>query len=272
MIHLVCALQCEANPLIKYFQLNKLETSKSYSVYQGNKYNLSLTITGIGKLNAAAGTAYTHGFLKTLKSDAWLNIGTAGHQLMEIGNTVLAHRIEDASTKKIWFPQLVFIPPCSTHNLKTLDNPSIKYDEDLFDMEAAGFYATAIQFATGELIQSLKIISDNNQHPAGKPEKALLERLVAENIKIIDQVVNKLEQLSLELETLEKTPAYYEQCIDHWHFTQYERNRLSKLLNRWNVLCPEQNPLQYFRNTNSGKEMLVSLQDILDNLPINLSG
>lgn len=272
MIHLICALQCEANPLIQHYRLKKLETPQPFPVYQNNEGNLSITITGIGKLNAAAATAYTHGLLNTLKSDGWLNIGTAGHQSMEIGKIVLAHRIEDATNKKVWFPQLVFTPPCTTHNLKTLDNPSTEYEEDLFDMEAAGFYTIASQFATSELIQSLKIISDNNQHPAGKPDKALLEKLVAENIEIIDQVINELNQLSLELEPLEKTPAYYEQCIAHWHFTQYERNRLSKLLNRWGVLYPKQNPLQQCKNIKNGKDMLSFLQETLDNLPIKLSG
>jgi nucleoside phosphorylase len=246
MIHLICALQCEANPLIQHYQLKKLDASQSFSVYQNHECNLSLTITGIGKLNAAAGAAYVHGFLKTLKSDGWLNIGTAGHQSMEIGKAVLAHRIEDASTNNVWFPQLVFTPPCSTQNLKTLDNPSTAYEEDLFDMEAAGFYATAIQFATSELIQSLKIISDNSQHPAEKLDKALLKKLVTENIEIIDQLINEMDQLSLELETLKTTPAYYEQCIDHWHFTQYERNRLYKLLISWSFLCPKQNILQHY--------------------------
>ncbi len=271
MIHLICALQCEANPLIQHYRLKLLGSPQPFSVYGNDNKSISLTITGIGRLNAAAGTAYTKGFLESPDYNVWLNIGTAGHKSMEIGNAVLAHRIIDNTDNTTWYPQFVFKPPCLTYDLKTLEKPSTEYDDFLFDMEAAGFFATAIQFATSELIHSLKIISDNNHHPAAKPDKSFIEKLVAENIGLIDKIINTLGQLSLDLYETRKSPEYFNECTDRWHFTQYEKNSLSRLLIRWNALCPEQNPLQYGKKINNGKEMISYLQNTLDQLPVKLS-
>ena len=210
MIHFICALKCEAKPLIAHYQLQHLTKTGTLSIYMDKDHNFSLTLTGPGKINAAAGTGYVHGLLSTLKSDGWLNIGVAGHQTITIGKAVLAHRIQDNTSDNVWYPQLVFHAPCLTAELKTLDKPSTNYVDHMFDLEAAGFYATASRFASSELIHSLKIISDNAEHPTEKLEEKFVEQLITKQIPIIDMLVNEIRTLSTELEAIQQSPPYYE--------------------------------------------------------------
>ena len=272
MIHIVCAFQCEANPIIRQFRLEKLESSRTFPMFINSNAGISLTICGIGKHNASAATVFIQGIPDTNASDAWLNIGTAGHQSMETGRALLAHRIMDEATGNVWFPQIVFPLPCSTYNLITLDKPSTDYQDVLFDMEASGFYESAINFTTSELIHSLKIISDNANHPANKPDKNLYENLIDRNLDIINQVIEQLQLLSKEINNLTSVPAFYDEFITQWHFTIYERNRLVGLLTRWSLLKPAVNPLTYCKNNKNSGEVMSLLQATLDNTPVNLSG
>lgn len=272
MIHIICAIQCEANPVIRKLQLKKLESSRSFPMFINSNAGISLTISGIGKLNASAATAFIHGKLDTTASDAWLNIGTAGHRSMEPGRALLASRILDESTGQVWYPQIVFPPPCPLQKLKTLEKPSTDYQDDMFDMEAAGFYTSAIKFSTSELIHCLKIISDNAEHPADKPDKNLCENLVQKNLDIINQVIKQLQLLGKEINVLAKVPAFYDEFITQWHFTVYERNRLEGLLTRWSLLKPAENPLTCCKDIKNSRAIMSLLQNTLDKTPVNLSG
>jgi len=49
MIHLICALKCEARPLIRYYHLKQLEGAETFPVYVDKTFSLSLIITGPGK-------------------------------------------------------------------------------------------------------------------------------------------------------------------------------------------------------------------------------
>jgi len=200
-----------------------------------------------------------------------LNIGVAGHKKIMVGQAILAHRIQDAGNGHLFYPQFVFEPPCPTAELLTLDKPSIDYDEKMFDMEAAGFYATASRFSTIELIHVLKIISDNEEYPASKPDESFVEKLIGNQIKTIDHLLDKLQLLTLELEVIQKIPEHYLQFIGRWHFTRYERGILEQLLNRWSVLCPEHDPMAQLVTVHNGKEVLAMLSKQLETMPIRIS-
>ena len=50
MIHIIVATDFEAKPLIQSFDLKKIFPSKSFDIFSNG--NISLTVTGIGKINA----------------------------------------------------------------------------------------------------------------------------------------------------------------------------------------------------------------------------
>ena len=86
MIHFICALMCEARSLIAHYQLKYSADSKSFPLYISPDKQISLTISGVGKINAAAATAFTHAFLQSEKHHIWLNVGKR-----EIFNILLNH-------------------------------------------------------------------------------------------------------------------------------------------------------------------------------------
>jgi len=270
MIHIICALKCEAKSLIDYFKLNHYKKAELFGTYLNKEETISLTITGIGKLASAAGTMHTLITLDTNKSDAWLNIGVAGHKTLAIGQAVLVNRIEDKASGQTWYPQIIFDTELASAGLVTLDKACQDYTENMYDMEASGYYASICRYTIAELSHSLKIISDNQANPATKLDESFISNLVSDNLEEIKQLCGKLASISSEIRSLHTEPGKYQELIQRWHFTQYQRNSLQKLLLRWYVLLPQQDPLDMdFSVIDSSHEVLNLLQRTLDDVPIH---
>ena len=271
MIHLFCALKCEAKPLLDHYRLNHHAPADVFPVYVNQQQNISLTITGIGKQSAAAAVIYTWMLLEAQASDAWLNVGMAGHGNMNTGNIALANHIIDADSQQGWYPQILFDTDLPRSKLLSLSTPCTDYRDCLYDMEAAGFYASVTRIATSELCHCLKIISDNPDNPAKiLPEKAVHE-LIQKNLDAIIQTITQLQSLSDELASIHAPLQYYEQFQNRWHFTQYEKNRLRQLLQRWQALFAERDPLSPELNTlKNSSEVLAQLEHTLDTTPVRL--
>jgi len=199
MIHFICALKCEASPIIEYYRLSRVKRAVLFSVYSNSSHNISLTITGIGKLAAAAATTYSYSIMDCSPGDVWLNLGMAGHRSHAIGDIYLADRIEDAGNTLVWYPQLTIESDIPRAGLLSLDRPSTDYGNVMYDMEAAGFIASACHFTTAELSHSIKIISDNQETPAGKITARKATDLVASKKEKIITLASQLEDLSREL-------------------------------------------------------------------------
>lgn len=270
MIHLVCALHCEAKPLLARYRLKQDAGSELFRIYSNPDTGITLTVSGPGKIYAAAATGYTHGYLNSPSSDAWLNVGTAGHASLDIGTTVLVHKIMDVAADSTWYPQIVFPTSCASLALKTLDKPSSEYEKNLFDMEAAGFFAIASRISTCELVHVLKVISDNKSQPAvKKPDKSAISLLIENQTDAIDEIIKSLQQLSYELATVNSGPAEYFTCLDHWHFTWSERRNLQNLLRRWQVLCPDIPVLRQTGNITCAQQLLRMLEERLNRATIH---
>ncbi len=269
MIHFICALKCEARSLIAHYRLKHSTDSDSFPLYISPDKQISLTISGVGKINAAAATAFTHAFLHTEKQDIWLNVGIAGHKALAIGEITLAHKIVDQANNYAWYPQIIFSPPCPSVEILSCDEPATDYTDSLFEMEAAGFYATACRFASSELIHVIKIISDNQQQPAEIMSESFVAGLVKEKLTVIDQIAESLNLLANEIDSSNETPDYYEQIIEQWRFTYAEKSILKSCLNRWHVLCPDENPMEEIDKSLHGKEVIYQITNKLDAFPIS---
>lgn len=268
MIHFICALKCEARSLIAHYRLRHCSDSASFPLYSSPDKQTSLTISGVGKINAAAATAFTHAFLHTEKQDIWLNLGIAGHRELEIGEITLAHKIIDQASQCVWYPQIIISPPCPSVEILSCDRPTTDYTDTLFEMEAAGFYATACRFATSELVHVIKIISDNQRQPAEKMSESFVAGLVKNKLTVVDQIAESLSSLAKHLDNSNVTPDYYEQIIEQWRFTHAERIILKSCLNRWHILCPEENPMKEIDKSLHGKGVIYQITNKLDAYPI----
>ena len=262
MLNIITALPCEAKPLIKHYRLNGRQAENGFRIYEDEQ--LRLIIAGIGKTAAAAACAYLQG-LDSHHKHAWLNLGIAGHRELAIGEAVMAHKITDTSTGMSWYPAMPFKTPCQTAALLSLDRPNTDYNcDNVYDMEAAGFYSTAIRFNSSELVQVLKIISDNHTNPAGQVSAAQVEQIITAQLTCIDKLIQQL----VELTSQQQSAPDISQFQQRWHFSVSQQHQLQRLLQRW--LAHGENkidPIELGECKNS-KTVIQTLKQRIDKLPL----
>ena len=266
-LFIYAALPCEAKPLVAHFKLKKDTTVQPFAVYLNS--DLCLTVTGLGKNAMAAGIAYTQALFAGSESPVLLNIGIAGHQHHALGALFLIDKITDLDSQKSHYPPLVFTPPCPTAAIETASRPQLSYhSEALCDMEASAFYETAVRFTSGELVQSLKVISDNALSPAENIQPKQVEALIAAQLATIEALLSELSALAKLISAPE--PAQFDALTQRYHFTVSEQGQLKNQLSRWELLSdsPELvwNQLQFHK----GKDVLVWLDQHISQLEFYL--
>lgn len=191
MIHIVTALRCEAKPLIQHFGLKNEAHHNDFRIY--SNHSTRLVISGAGKIAAATATTYLQDTHEEQKDTVWLNIGVAGHLSKPMGEVFMAHKLTDAASGHTAYPQLTFEPPCATECLLTTDRPMTRLPPDtMVDMEAFGFYSTAIHFASRERVHCLKIISDSGASLENSLSAKQVEALVQGALETINALIMPL--------------------------------------------------------------------------------
>ncbi len=271
MINLIIALPDEARPLIRHFCLQK-KGYYSYDLYSDN--NIRLITSGIGPSAAANACSWLQGLNESpdkRHTDAWLNIGIAGHKTFDIGTGLLAHSIQHQLSNQAWYPGFTFRLPCRTSALLTVDHPEHNYTDDkLYDMEAAGFYSACSRFSTTELIHSFKIVSDNQDYHANNINKSVVEKLLQNNLYLVEQIISILSTTQQQLAQLQQMPVLYDQCLTQWHFSHYQRKQLQQSLNRWHTLKGQQLWPQAFDHINSARQLLLYLDEQIAQHPVRI--
>ena len=236
-IFIYTALACEAKPLVEYFQLKKDLNVQPFAVY--GRSDVCLTVTGLGKSAMAAGAAYSQALFAKTEHPVLINIGVAGHRDYQIGDLYLADKITDAESHKSYYPPLITKALCPSNGIITRSIPQLAYDHaELCDMEASAFYETAIRFTPSELVQCLKIISDNQQQPASNLQAKQVSSLIAPHLATLAAVIKQTEALANMLVAPE-LPLLTE-LTQRYHFTASHRLQLTTLLGRWAVLTDNQ--------------------------------
>jgi len=239
MINLVVALPAEARPLIECYRLAGKTILGGFRIYR--HADISLIISGPGKVASAAATALLAGGIPPGKHAAWLNIGIAGHASCATGQCLLAHRITDRATGHSWYPPQLLDLATTTAHLITVDVPENSYHQEAaYDMEASGFYPVASRFSSTELVQCFKVVSDNREQSADTLTAASCTRLVTAGLDDIDRMVRALMALAHDYNAWHAPHAELEQLVSQWHFTVSQRHQLTELARRWKVLLPHQ--------------------------------
>lgn len=120
MLYLITALYAEAKPMIVHFSLKKNHHYIHSTVYENEQ--ITLLITGVGKLSAAIALTELLTQKPPAKHDIVCNIGIAACAEEEnVGQLFLCHSITDVSTKRTFYPDLLFLAPCQTASLVTVD-------------------------------------------------------------------------------------------------------------------------------------------------------
>lgn len=265
--HLLVALPCEAKPLIAHYRLKRRMQDEAFAVYE-NK-SLSLTVSGLGKVAMAAAVAYTHAIYALKKNNVWLNIGIAGHPTHNPGQAFIAHKITDAGSVQHGYPPIIYTSPCPTEAVITVSQPEMQYTQNsLYEMEASGFFQTATRFSTAELVQCLKIVSDNTEISINHITAKQTSQWIESQLTVINTLVDLLHELATDNLT-DFTPRQLQAFLDQWHFSEQQKLQLSQLLKRWEVLAPEQTltPKQVTEAQNS-KQVLQWLETQVEHLAL----
>lgn len=267
MIRLVVALPAEARPLIGRFGLARAD-SDTLPVWRGE--GVELVVSGVGRSASASAVASLAGGESSTEA-AWLNVGVAGHRTLSLGEIVLAHKVAERASGRVWYPPLVFEPPCATATVTTVDWPETSYPEDtVYEMEAAGFCSAAARFASAELIQVVKVISDNAASPPERLSAGRVEELIEVRAETIEQIAEETAALARELAARRAPPPALGGFIERWRFTVTQRRRLEQLLRRLEILEPAAPIAAELEDHASARAVLAALESRLNAHPPGL--
>jgi hypothetical protein len=264
-LHIVTALACELKPLIGEFRLSRMTDVKAFVVYANADKNIYAIVAGIGKVAGSAATAFLHGYTGSPAKVAYLNLGIAGAATQELGQLYQAHKISDVATQTNYYPTLLNDPAIPTAVVTTFDTPQSTYPtNELVDMEASGFFTTARRLVDQELIQVLKIISDNIQSPPAAVTPERVRQWGQVQLPAITSHCHQLLELSAMADSHhQQNPELMAQVTRQWRVTAYQQNQLRVLLRRWCVSKPEQ-PLPD-EGCDSTNQFIEQLTEALEN-------
>ena len=260
MTRFIVAMACEARPVIDHYGLKSVADDSPFPVFR--RENRWLAVSGIGKANAAAATAFLHLRSGAEQHCGWINFGCCGHSQVPVGQGVLAHKIVDRGSGRSWFPPLAFSYQDLTSSLCTVDRPERNYGEDqAYDMEAAGFFDIACRFTSAELVHCLKVVSDGPGDRLEDLTAAKITDFLTRRMDRLIALVTTNEELAAEVAVSQLDPSNLREMTSRWRFSLAQKRKLHRLLQRWQVLqgAPWE-PGQDLKDASSSKEVLRYLE------------
>jgi hypothetical protein len=243
----VVALRVEAEPLIAKLQLRASGKGGGlFPLYSSLAGDVCLVISGIGKVNAAAATAYLAASLPEDAMVGWINFGIAGSGQVPYGRLVQTGSILDEATGRRWFPGA----PLSRKNalerkgVITVDHPREEYPEGdtVIEMEAAGFYPTALRCSSIEFCQVLKVVSDGPGNPVSLINKQVVGELCEAATTDLEPWLGGFHELLHSEAELAANPPGYEEWLAATRFSVTQGFQLRRLLQEWRALGIAENP------------------------------
>lgn len=263
-----CALASEARPLIAAWHLKKLpQSGMAFTVYANAER--VLVISGVGKIAMAGAVGFALALFPKQQLPILINFGIAGHRHEALGALCLGHKVIDSQSERVFYPQLPFAIPCVTHVVATHAKPHIDYAEAcLHDMEAAGFYEIAVKFSSSELIQVLKIVSDNAQSSIANINEEVVGSWIDQQLGIIDTLLVQLTRMRQTM--LFPLSNTHQQLLEAFRFSVTGSIKLKNLLQRWQLLRGNEVLAWKEARPRSGKELISWLEKELDRINFHL--
>ena len=228
MLIWVAALHCEAKPVIDFFHLKKSHDHHAFDIYQTD--NMCCIVSGIGKLNSAAATAWVAALHRQSRSIAWINIGTAGSESHAIGSVWSINKISDIESGHSYYPVPLINSRLSGGHCQTHNQPDNQYhSQSLSDMEASAFFGTATRFSSGELIHCIKVVSDNSDTPCSR-NKNEVSQLIQQNMKAINEFSLALVELNQQIADMGILEPDWQRFLALAHFSQTQKTQLKHCL------------------------------------------
>ena len=228
-LNLVVAHKLESEALVRLFKLRQEGTSPL--VYTDGEA-IRLIVSGEGSAASATAVNFLSQSYPESAPQAWLNLGIAGHQSKELGESVVIQKLVQVASGAVHYP-IPMLSQCPFGELHTVDQPEFEYPHDVaYDMEGFGFYAAAIQHTTIELVQCCKIISDNRQQDANTVTADLVRELFTANLPQIQEIVAMMIDLQKKYQGFSAAPPELQAIDSKYHLTATQKVQVRRLLHR----------------------------------------
>ena len=250
------ALHCEAKPWIDHFRLKK-ESAQPFDLYRSAE--MDLVITGIGAMSMATAVGWIGA-----QNDCqriWLNLGTAGHADRPLGDIVRVHGCAASIEGRAHYPPLTAKWSGETDAVLSVNSPSNDYPGGaMVDMEAAAFFNAALRFSSAELVQSIKVISDNQHSGFENLDAPKITALMQPHLDAVNQFAERLHKLAIVADSGASVSS-----LDEIQGTHSQRRQLSELLHKLNVLGLNDEVKALDMDDNASmKSVLTSLNSLLE--------
>lgn len=235
-LNIVVALPAEARPLADAFGLT---AAGDHPLRRWHEGDTRLIVSGMGGAASAAAVGWLAATYGSGPRDVWLNVGIAGHRSRERGDVVIAGAIRAAGSRRHHYPAPLTGGLLDAVVVETHDAPVQDYPADAcVDMEAAAFAAAAARFGSLDLVQSIKVISDNADAPLTAIDRALVKRLMDGAVGRIRIAASSLLDAAATLPR-DDSEAALQPFFDAARFSASERHAARALYRRWRALMPE---------------------------------
>ena len=271
-IRWVIALKEEAQEILNHFKLKPVNEKTIYPIYKNEEETHWLIISGIGRSNAAASTAYLYSFSKASKYTSWVNIGIAGSDKGNYGDLYLVDKISTYQVKKSTYPSTMPKTSLPKMHLFTSDIPISDYSTyELIDMEGSAFFDIASKLTSKEFICLMKVISDGPENDIGEITKSKISNLIKENLLKIIDVISYYERLSEEEFQITEKPELFYAIKSKWHFTATQSYKLETLLRRIELYCNNRDLEQKIKNCKTSHSVINVLNSKIKKNIVNWS-
>ena len=153
----------------------------------------------------------------------------------------------------------------------TVDQVETAYPHSaLYEMEAFGFMAATRKLTPTDGVGLIKVVSDTPSEGVTRITKDLMYDLVLSAEAEVNTIADALRRIASTLEIRYEPPIHLAVALGIHRFSVTEQNRLEKVLRRWDVLRPNESPLDTLR-AHSRAQSIRALEDILDKTPLRLS-
>lgn len=257
----VIALRAEARPVIEAFDMKIVSNKLLFPVYINPENGHALVISGIGSVRSAAAATYLKMLLKINEYAAWINVGIAGYFKEPVGKIYQALKVLNQDTGEAFFPGLRFSKFVSGSSLSTVNKPEVIFpDENLYDMEAAGFCEIVPLFSCNELTYVFKVVSDTPGKTKSLLTKAVISELIERNIGSLSELVGAIGKLVEDERERLSIPCEIVNITEDCHFTESNTHKLKQVYRKWKTVFPHRSLNDVNYPLTSAKALITQLE------------
>jgi hypothetical protein len=140
-----------------------------------------------------------------------------------------------------------------------VDAPEKDYPEPIgYDMEAHAVCSIAFKSVTRELVQVIKVVSDNPSAPLTDFDPKLATDLLFENLSIIEEISEQLEGLEREISMDPDILAILAEMKAKFHFTATQVHQLERILQQAHALGMAQDEIRSLLDSSTHTKILLS--------------